>query len=46
MKSNSIFYLLGIADVILFYNFGQTCTRLTFEKTNTPYIKERREYKK
>ena len=45
MKSSFIFYLLGIADVvILFYNLGQTFKWLTCTETNTPYILERREY--
>ena len=45
MKSSFIFYLLGIADiVILFYNLGQTFKWLTCMETNTPYILELREY--
>ena len=43
MESSLIFYLLGIANVvILFYNLGQTFKWLTCMKINTPYILERR----
>ena len=45
MKSSFLFYLLGIADVvILFYNLGQTFKWLTCTETNTPYILVWREY--
>ena len=42
MKSSFMFYLLGIAYVIiLFYNLGQTFKWLTSTEINTPYILER-----